>query len=157
VTFAWKKIPIDTLVQEAIPDGYRGRVFAVYDVAYNMARIAAALLAIPLLPAVGEAWSVALIGIAFLLWTPVLPMWLGRSPEIRIRFYEGARAEEWPRSIVWGGVEERVSVERSWRELRDGIERSCFRLALEDGTVIEVSKAEAEQRWRLDAEVGARG
>jgi MFS family permease len=156
VTFAWKKIPIDTLVQEAIPDGYRGRVFAAYDVAYNLARVVAALLAIPLLPALGEAWSVALIGIVFLLWTPVLPLWLARAPEIRIRFYEGARAEEWPRSVVWGGVEERVSVERSWRELRDGVERSRFRLALEDGTVIEVSKADDEERWRLDAEVGAR-
>ena len=36
LTFAWKKIPVDTMVQEAIPDGYRGRVFAVYDVAYNL-------------------------------------------------------------------------------------------------------------------------
>jgi len=24
-------VPVDTLVQEAMPDGYRGRVFAVYD------------------------------------------------------------------------------------------------------------------------------
>jgi len=26
LTFAWKKIPVDTLVQESLPDGYRGRV-----------------------------------------------------------------------------------------------------------------------------------
>ena len=39
LTFAWKKIPIDTMVQESLPDGYRGRVFAAYDVAYNLARI----------------------------------------------------------------------------------------------------------------------
>src|SRR5436190_2760528 len=44
--FAWKKIPIDTMVQQAIPDAYRGRVFAVYDVAQNMARVVAALIAI---------------------------------------------------------------------------------------------------------------
>jgi hypothetical protein len=44
LTFAWKKIPVDTMVQEAIPDGYRGRVFAVYDVAYNLC-VAAAFLA----------------------------------------------------------------------------------------------------------------
>ena len=24
LTFAWKKIPIDTMVQESLPDGYRG-------------------------------------------------------------------------------------------------------------------------------------
>ena len=39
LTFAWKKIPIDTMVQESLPDGYRGRVFAVYDVVYNLARV----------------------------------------------------------------------------------------------------------------------
>jgi MFS family permease len=155
VTFAWKKIPTDTLVQEAIPDGYRGRVFAVYDVGYNLARVAAAFIAIPLVPALGEAWSVALLGVVFVLWTPVLPLWVGRAPEIRIRFYAGAKTEEWPRAVRWGGVEETVSVERSWRELRDGVERSCFRLALEDGTVIEVSKPDGADRWRLDAELGS--
>ena len=38
MTFAWKKISVDTMVQESIPDGYRGRVFSVYDVAHNLAR-----------------------------------------------------------------------------------------------------------------------
>ena len=51
LTFAWKKIPVDTMVQEAIPDGYRGRVFTVYDVAYNLSRVVAAFLAIPMLNA----------------------------------------------------------------------------------------------------------
>ena len=73
LTFAWKKIPIDTMVQEALPDGYRGRVFAAYDVAYNLARIVAAALAIPMLPHLGVSGSVAVVGIVFLLWTPVLP------------------------------------------------------------------------------------
>ena len=51
MTFAWKKISVDTMVQESIPDGYRGRVFSVYDVVYNLARVAAAALAIPMLDA----------------------------------------------------------------------------------------------------------
>ena len=42
LTFAWKKISVDTMVQEATPDGYRGRVFSVYDVVYNLARVVAA-------------------------------------------------------------------------------------------------------------------
>ena len=50
LTFAWKKISVDTMVQEAIPDGYRGRVFSVYDVVYNLARVVAAALAIPMIP-----------------------------------------------------------------------------------------------------------
>jgi predicted MFS family arabinose efflux permease len=154
LTFAWKKVPIDTMVQEAIPDGYRGRVFAVYDVAYNLSRLAAAFLAIPLLPAIGEQWTVALIGIAFLLWSPVLPRWVARTPEIVIRFYEGARAEEWPRAVLWGGVEEAVEVRRSWLEERDGKRLACFRLALEDGTEIEVSKPEGAVSWQLEREMG---
>jgi MFS family permease len=153
LTFAWKKIPVDTLVQEALPDGYRGRVFAVYDVVYNLSRVVAAFLAIPMLPALGPAWSVALIGGLFVLWSPVLPRWLARAPELRLRFYEGARAEEEPRAVVWGGVEEDVEVQRRWLDERDGERRMRYRLALRDGTVIEVSKGEAEAGWRLDREL----
>jgi MFS family permease len=153
LTFAWKKIPVDTLVQEAVPDGYRGRVFAVYDVAYNLSRLAAAFLAIPMLPRLGEAWSVAIIGVVFLLWTPVLPRWIGRVPEIAIRFYEGGRGEEVPRAVVWGGVEEAVEVVRTRLEERDGDRRMRYRLAMQDGTVIEVSKGESDPSWRLDREL----
>ena len=31
LTFAYRKIPADTIVQESVPDRYRGRVFAAYD------------------------------------------------------------------------------------------------------------------------------
>ena len=75
-TFAWKKIPVDTLVQESLPDGYRGRVFAVYDVAYNLSRVVAAAIAIPLFPRLGDAGTVALVGVVFVLWAPVLPRWI---------------------------------------------------------------------------------
>jgi hypothetical protein len=54
---------------------------------------------------------------------------------------------------VWGGVEERVEVQRSWMEERDGERRRRFRLALEDGTVIEVSRAEGAGTWRLEREL----
>jgi MFS family permease len=154
LTFAWKKIPVDTMVQEAIPDGYRGRVFAVYDVAYNLSRVAAAFLAIPLLNAFGEAWAVAIIGVVFILWSPVLPRWIGRIPELSIRFYEGARAEEEPRAVVWGGVEEPVEVERRSLEETDGIRRMRYRLRMLDGTVIEVSRIEPDGAWALERELG---
>jgi MFS family permease len=154
LTFAWKKIPVDTMVQEAIPDGYRGRVFAVYDVAYNLSRVAAAFLAIPLLNAFGEAWAVAIIGVVFILWSPVLPRWIGRIPELSIRFYEGARAEEEPRAVVWGGVEEPVEVERRSLDETDGIRRMRYRLRMLDGTVIEVSRVEPDGAWALERELG---
>jgi len=153
LTFAWKKVPVDTLVQEAIPDGYRGRVFAVYDVAYNLSRVVAAFLAIPLLSAIGPEWTVALIGVIFLAWSPVLPRWVARAPEIVLRFYEGARAEEWPRSVVWGGVEESVEVDRAWLEEVDGERRRCFRLTMQDGTLLQVSRRDPDGAWRVDREL----
>jgi len=152
ITFAWRKIPVDTMVQEAMPDGYRGRIFAVYDVAYNMARLVAAALAIPMLPGLGVSPSVAVVGIVFLLWTPVLPRWVARRPDIALRFYAGAMADERPRAIVWGGVEESVDVVKSWREERDGERRLCFRLALEDGSVIDVGRREPDGEWRIERE-----
>jgi MFS family permease len=154
LTFAWKKIPVDTMVQEAIPDGYRGRVFAVYDVAYNLSRVAAAFLAIPLLNAFGEAWAVAIVGVVFIMWSPVLPRWVGRIPELSLRFYEGARAEEEPRAVVWGGVEETVEVERRSLEETDGVRRTRYRLRMLDGTTIEVSKVEPDGGWTLERELG---
>ena len=154
LTFAWKKIPVDTMVQEAIPDGYRGRVFAVYDVAYNLSRVAAAFLAIPLQNAFGEAWAVAIVGVVFILWSPVLPRWIGSIPELSLRFYEGARAEEEPRAVVWGGVEETVEVERRSLEETDGVRRTRYRLRMLDGTTIEVSKVEPDGAWTLERELG---
>ena len=154
LTFAWKKIPVDTMVQEAIPDGYRGRVFAVYDVLYNLSRVVAAFLAIPMLNAFGPAWSVATVGIVFLLWAPVLPRWIGRIPEVSLRFYAGARADEEPRAIVWGGVEEAVEVERSSLEESDGIRRMRYRLRMQDGTTVEVSRIEPGGSWTLERELG---
>lgn len=154
LTFAWKKIPVDTMVQEAIPDGYRGRVFAVYDVLYNLSRVVAAFLAIPMLHAFGPAWSVATVGIVFLLWAPVLPRWIGRIPEVSLRFYAGARAEEEPRAIVWGGVEEAVEVERRSLEESDGVRRMRYRLRMQDGTTVEVSRIEPGGTWTLERELG---
>ena len=149
LTFAWKKVAVDTLVQEALPDGYRGRVFAIYDIAYNMARVVAAALAVGLFPVLGDAGSLIAIGLVFVLWTPVLPAWIGRVPEIRLRFAEGARAEEWPRTIEWGGVEEPVEVVSSGLVERDGARLRAFRLSMEDGSTVDVERSESDDRWHL--------
>jgi predicted MFS family arabinose efflux permease len=157
LTFAWKKIPVDTMVQEATPDGYRGRVFSVYDVVYNMARVVAAALAIWMIPGLGRAGTLAAVGIVFLLWVPVIGRWYGREPELTIRLYAGGRADEEPRSIVWGGVEEPVDVVRTWREERDGERRLGFRLALSEGTELDVSRPEPDGPWRVDREADRPG
>ena len=54
--------------------------------------------------------------------------------------------------IVWGGAEEPVEVVRTWREERDGERRLAFRLALADGTELDVSRSEPDGEWRLDRE-----
>jgi MFS family permease len=152
LTFAWKKVPIDTMVQEAVPDGVRGRVFSVYDVAYNVARLLAAFLAVVSLPTLGLAGSVAAIGGLFLLWAPALPAWLARAPEIRLRFAEGGRAEEWPLAVRWGGVEEPVEVLRSGLDERPGGRFRTFRLSLADGSVLDVAAREPDGPWEIERE-----
>jgi predicted MFS family arabinose efflux permease len=152
LAFAWKKVPVDTIVQGSLPDGYRGRVFSVYDVVYNVARIIAAALVIPLVPAVGTHGTVALVSLLFIAWAPVLPRWIGGVADVRIVFSEGARAEEWPRAVRWGAAEESVEVIRAWLEERSGERRRCFRLALRDGSVLDVSRPESGGLWTIDRE-----
>jgi MFS family permease len=152
LAFAWKKIPVDTTVQASLPDGYRGRVFSVYDVVYNVARLVAAALVIPMVPALGTRGTVAAVGVLFILWAPVLPRWIGSVPVIRPVFVEGGRAEEWPRAIRWGAAEEPVSVLRSWIDERGDGRFRCFRIRLGDGSVLDISSREPDGPWTVDRE-----
>jgi predicted MFS family arabinose efflux permease len=152
LAFAWKKVPVDTIVQGSLPDGYRGRVFSVYDVVYNVARILAAALVIPLVPALGTHGTVALVSLVFIAWAPALPRWIGGTADVRIVFSEGARAEEWPRAVRWGAAEESVEVLKGWLEERNQELRRCFRLSLRDGTVLDVSRPEPDGVWTIDRE-----
>jgi len=152
LAFAWKKIPVDTTVQGSLPDGYRGRVFSVYDVVYNLARLVAAALVIPMVPALGTRGTVAAVGVLFILWAPVLPRWIGGVPVIRPVFVEGGRAEEWPRTIRWGAAEEPVTVLRSWIDERGDGRFRCFRIRLVDGSVLDISSREPEGPWTVERE-----
>jgi MFS family permease len=60
------KICVDTLVQAHIPDDYRGRVFVIYDILYNMTLLIGAIAAALLVPTTGLSRPVYL-GIAALL------------------------------------------------------------------------------------------
>ncbi|MDT7536877.1 MAG: hypothetical protein QOI82_462 [Actinomycetota bacterium] len=55
------KICVDTLVQEAIDDDFRGRVFSFYDTLFNLSFVSAALAAAVLLPANGKSYVVVAI------------------------------------------------------------------------------------------------
>jgi hypothetical protein len=52
------KICVDTLVQTHVEDAYRGRVFALYDVVFNVAFVAAAAAAAVVLPDSGKSYVV---------------------------------------------------------------------------------------------------
>ncbi|MGB8649918.1 MAG: MFS transporter [Mycobacteriales bacterium] len=55
------KICVDTLVQESIEDGFRGRVFALYDMLFNVSFVASAALAAVLVPDDGRSYLVVAV------------------------------------------------------------------------------------------------
>ena len=60
------KIVVDTLVQSHVDDAFRGRVFALYDVVFNVAFVAAAGAGAVLLPADGKSYPVlAMIAVGY--------------------------------------------------------------------------------------------
>ncbi|MEU2052923.1 MFS transporter [Streptomyces bungoensis] len=60
------KIATDTIVQESVEDGFRGRIFSVYDVLFNVAFVGAAGVAALMLPSDGR--SVVLVALVALLY-----------------------------------------------------------------------------------------
>ncbi|HLN76161.1 MAG TPA: MFS transporter, partial [Nocardioidaceae bacterium] len=52
------KICVDTLVQAGVDDAFRGRIFSLYDVIFNVAFVAAAAVAAVVLPDTGRSYAV---------------------------------------------------------------------------------------------------
>jgi len=75
-SFGWTRVPADTLAQSAVPDRYRGRVFTAIDLGFNTARVLGALAAVAVVPLLGPRTTVAVVAVLFLLWAPVVPLWL---------------------------------------------------------------------------------
>ena len=159
LTYPWRKVPGDTLVQESIPDRYRGRVFALYDVFFALPRVIAAAIAIPLVPALSSGWILAICGALYLLWSPVPPRWIPRPMRVRVRFYSGGRADEVPRTLVVAGEEEAVEVVRSSIEETAGTQgdprRRRFVVRTEDGA--EYDLIEQGQAWVVETRTGPVG
>jgi hypothetical protein len=55
------KICVDTTVQQTVDDQYMGRVFALYDMLYNVAYVVGPALAVPFLPATGKSYAVVIV------------------------------------------------------------------------------------------------
>lgn len=149
ISYPWRKIPIDTIVQETIPDRFRGRVFSLYDLAFSTARVLAAALAVVLVPRLSTGGMLALIGLGYLVWTPVLPAWAGRPQRVGVRFLAGGRADETPHAVVIGGEVEPVEVLGTRLEDRGTGPAHRFRLRTADG-VIDVAPDPGSDRWTIE-------
>ncbi len=80
------KISADTIVQQAMPDGFRGRAFALFDIAYNLGFIVpAVILSLVWIENDPGRTRIILIasGAVFLLFTAAIAVWARR---IRDRF-----------------------------------------------------------------------
>ena len=143
------KITSETMIQRGIPDRYRGRAFAVYDLGYNGVFVLAALLATLARPVLGDLGIIFLTAALYFAGSALLAVWRRRLPsEIEVRTYAGGRADETPRAVVWDGIPIDVAeTERSWQEERDGERLLCFRLTLADGRRIEVCRG---RDWSLE-------
>ncbi|WP_327703903.1 MFS transporter [Streptomyces decoyicus] len=64
------KISTDTIVQSSVDDAFRGRIFAIYDVLFNVAFVGAAAVAALMLPPDGR--SAALLGVVTVLYAVIV-------------------------------------------------------------------------------------
>jgi hypothetical protein len=71
------KICVDTEVQAGVDDAYRGRVFSLYDVLFNVAFVAAAATAAAVLPPDGRSPALAWVAAAGYLVTAAVREWRG--------------------------------------------------------------------------------
>jgi MFS family permease len=77
--FFLAKISLDTMVQEALGDDFRGRAFSLYDIAYNLAWVVAALAMALLWTRSGEGALIAGAGLVFLAGLVGIRAWFVRA------------------------------------------------------------------------------
>ncbi len=74
------KISLDTLVQRALGDDFRGRAFSLYDIAYNMAwLLAAGILQVTWTEGSSNGALIAGMGVVFLLGVGIIGAWFRRA------------------------------------------------------------------------------
>jgi hypothetical protein len=166
ISFAFAKIPVDTIVQERITDAYRGRAFASYDVLYNVARIVGLVIAAGAIEVgASDKAVIATSGFASILVGMGLRFWANRARRaeklqprvllpagevVAVRAYAGSRADEEPRAIVVAGHE--MPVDRvEWRavEERNGERRRIFVVRVGDVRV-RLAFSELSSAWVVD-------
>lgn len=76
--FFLAKISLDTLVQEALGDDFRGRAFSLYDIAYNVAWVLAAGVLKLWWDQMGSS-LIAILGLVFLAGLALISVWFKRA------------------------------------------------------------------------------
>ena len=89
------KICVDTFVQTGVEDAFRGRVFSLYDVIFNVAFVAAAATAAVVLPEDGRAYPVLVVLSAGYLVTAVA-YWRATRPRVTGPVSERRAPRGWP-------------------------------------------------------------
>ena len=174
LSYAFAKIPVDTIVQEEMSDRYRGRAFAAYDLLFNIARVGGTgLAALAVGARVSPAGLLAACGLGYLCTSAGLLTWARRIVGVRgkrkgpggraeggfafqagemvsVRAYAGSRAEEEPRAVVIGGREIPVD-EVEWRAVveRDGERRRIFVVRV-GGSRIRLAHVEPSSLWEVE-------
>jgi MFS family permease len=77
--FFLAKISLDTVVQEALGDDFRGRAFSLYDIAYNVAWVMAAAILKVLWTPTNQGVLIAAVGLVFLAGMAALAAWFRRA------------------------------------------------------------------------------
>jgi MFS family permease len=174
LSYAFAKIPVDTIVQEDMPDAFRGRAFAVYDMLFNVARVAGTAIAAGFVEAsfrvgrlmIGGGFCYFLASAALGTWARRItgvrwsrrshiepgggPISFGDGEVVTVRAYAGSRADEEPRAIVVAGREIPVA-DIDWRATveRDGERRRVF-IARVGGARIRLAHVESSSLWEVE-------
>jgi len=175
IAFAFAKIPVDTIVQETLPDEYRGRAFAAYDMLYNVARVVGTAAAAWAAAAhIGEAVTVTVIGFGYLgaaagTWRTAGRLDMDRKPRkrapsqpadapfalaageiVNVRAHAGYRADEEPRAIV--SADREIAIEAiDWAavEERGGVRRRIFAVHA-GGRRMRLAYDERADLWEIE-------
>jgi len=82
------KISLDTMVQQALGDDFRGRAFSLYDIAYNLAWVIAAVIMKLFYDADTRGMLIAGIGVVFLVGLAGLGNWFKRAGLLALAAHE---------------------------------------------------------------------
>ena len=180
MSYAFAKIPVDTIVQEEMADEFRGRAFAVYDMIFNLARVAGTGLAAAAVEASVRAESIVTVaGLCYLFASGALFVWARKIVGMRklrrtradapageasdatpsafpagemvtVRAYAGSRSDEEPRAVVVGGREVPVE-EIEWRGVEERSEdRRRVFVVRLEGSRVRLAHIESTSLWEIE-------